>query len=192
MLSPQTLPEAERRILAAWAASCAEHVLHIFEEQAPRDDRPRELLARARAFARGDLGVAEGIRRRLSGGVPLDEMPGPAAAAAARAAGQAAGVVHMGAHALGAAAYAARAAELAAPEQAADARRDEIRWQLAHASQAVMSALRSLPAVGEDVSGPLGPGLLTSGALGQAVRQLQSLQVHVDNPGAAEAEPPAR
>ena len=54
------------------------------------------------------------------------------------------GVVHMGAHALGAAAYAARAAELAD-----DARQNEIRWQLDHAPEAVRSALRSLPAAAQ-------------------------------------------
>jgi hypothetical protein len=58
--SPQTLSEADRRLVAAWAADCAEHVLPLFEAEAPRDDRPRALIARARAFARGELGTAEG------------------------------------------------------------------------------------------------------------------------------------
>jgi len=102
--SPQTLSEADRRLVAAWAADCAERVLGIFEAEAPDDDRPRALIARTRAFARGELNIAEEIRRRLVGGVGAGEVTAPAAAAAARAAGQAVAVCHMGAHALGAAA----------------------------------------------------------------------------------------
>ena len=173
MRSPQTLSQADRRIVAAWAADCAEHVLGTFEAAAPGDSRPRDLIIRTRAFACGELGVAEGIRRRFVGGVPASEVRVPAAAAAARAAGQAAATPHMGAHALGAAAYAARAAGLAAPNRA-DAVSEEIRWQLDHMPAAVRRALRLLPPVGENPSGPLGPGLLASGLLGTIIRDLQT------------------
>ena len=87
----------------------------------------------------------------------------------------------MGAHALGAAAYAARAAELAAPDRAADARREEICWQIEQTSEAVRSALRLLPVAGENASGPLGPGLLTVGALGEIVGELQAVLARTDN-----------
>lgn len=33
--SPQSLSEADRRLLAEWAADCAEHVLEIFESAMP-------------------------------------------------------------------------------------------------------------------------------------------------------------
>jgi hypothetical protein len=49
----------------------------------------------------------------------------------------------------------------------------EIHWQLDHMSAAVRTALRALPPVGENSSGPLGPGLLDSGQLGVIVRELQ-------------------
>ena len=173
MRSPQTLSEADRRAVAAWAADCAERVLPIFEAAAPGDGRPRNLLARTRAFARGELDVAEGIRRRFAGGVPAGEVRAPAAAAAARAAGQAAATPHMGAHALGAAAYAAKAAGLAAPDWT-NAINEEVRWQLDHTSAAVRAALRLLPPVGENSAGPLGPGLLASGLLGPIVGDLQA------------------
>ena len=173
MRSPQTLSEADRRTVAAWAADCAERVLPIFEAAAPGDGRPRNLLARTRAFARGELDVAEGIRRRFAGGVPAGEVRAPAAAAAARAAGQAAATPHMGAHALGAAAYAAKAAGLAAPDRA-DAVSEELRWQLDHMSAAVRAALRLLPPVGGNAAGPLGPGLLASGLLGAIIGDLQA------------------
>ena len=171
--SPQTLSEANRRIVAAWAADCAEHVLGIFEAEVPGDSRPRELIARARAFARGELDVEEGIRIRFVGGVPAREVQSPAAAAATRAAGQAAATPHMGAHALGAAAYATKAAGLAADDPTA-AMGEEIRWQLDQVSMAVRTALRLLPPVGENASGPLGPGLLSSGLLRKIIAEVQT------------------
>ena len=136
MSSPQTLSVSDRRIAAAWAADCAERVLWVFEAEAPQDGRPRDSIARTRAFARGELEVAEEIRRRFVGGGAARDARTPAAAAAARAAGQAAAVAHMGAHALGAAAYAAKAAGLAAPDQYG-AVTEEIGWQLNHMSAAV-------------------------------------------------------
>jgi hypothetical protein len=171
--SPQTLSEADRRIVAAWAADCAERVLGLFEAEAPGDSRPRDAIARTRAFARGELGVAGEIRRRFVAGAGAREVSAPAAAAAARAAGQAASIPHMGAHALGAAAYAAQAAGLAAPDRP-EAVTEEIGWQLGRMSPAVRAALRQLPAVGENSSGPLGPGLLARGLLGTIIRDLQA------------------
>jgi hypothetical protein len=129
--SPQTLSEADRRLVAGWAADCAERVLELFEAEAPTDDRPRAAIARTRAFARRELNTAEEIRRRFVGGVPADEVKAPVAAATARAAGQAVAICRMGAHALGAAAYAVKAASLAAPDRP-EVVDDEIRWQLTH------------------------------------------------------------
>ncbi|HLI56644.1 MAG TPA: hypothetical protein VKY26_06360, partial [Actinomycetota bacterium] len=141
--------------------------------EAPTDGRPRAAIARARAYARGELDTATEIRRRFVGGVPTSEANSPVAVAASRAAGQAVAVCHMGAHALGAAAYAVRAASLVAPDQA-QVTSEEIRWQLTHMTPEVREALRSLPPVGENPSGPLGPGLLASGELGAIIRQLQA------------------
>lgn len=171
--SVQTLSESDRRLVAEWAAACAEHVLPMFEAESPNDNRPRAAIARTRAFARGELDAASEIRRRFGGGSAARHVKSPAAAAAARAAGQASAVCHMGAHALGAAAYAVKAASLAAPDRP-EAAESEIRWQFAHMTADVRVALRSLPPVGENRSGPLGPGLLESGQLGMIIRQLQA------------------
>lgn len=179
MRSPQTLTEADRRLAAAWAADCAERVLPLFEAEAPDDDRPRALIARTRAFARGELKTAEEIRRRFVGGVGAGDVKAPAAAAAARAAGQAVAVCHMGAHALGAAAYAANAAGLADPDRP-EAVKDEMRWQLEHMSAGLRAALRALPPIGQNSSGPLGPGLLASGRLGTIIRDLQASLAQLD------------
>jgi hypothetical protein len=171
--SPQTLSEAGRRIVAVWAADCAERVLGLFEAEAPADSRPQDAIARTRAFARGGLDVAAEIHRRFVPGGAARGVRTPAAVAAARAAGQAAAIPHMGAHALGAAAYAAKAAGQAAPDQP-EVWSDEVRWQLSHMSPTVRARLRQLPPVGENSSGPLGPGLLSSGLLGTIIRDLQS------------------
>jgi hypothetical protein len=171
--SPQTLSEADRRIVARWAADCAHRVLWLFEAEAPGDSRPRDAIARTRAFARGELDVAEEIRRRFVGGAAAREVATPSAAAAAEAAGQSAAIPHMGAHALGAAAYAAKAAGLAAPDRP-EAVPGEIQWQLSHMSAATRTALRQLPPVGENSAGPLGPGLLASALLGTIIRDLQA------------------
>jgi hypothetical protein len=171
MLSPQSLSESDRRLVAGWAADCAERVLPLFEAEAPDDDRARDAIARARAFSRGELEVAGEIRRRFIANRAAQSARSPAGKAAAWSAGQAAGVAHMGAHALGAAAYAAKSAELASPRQGGDA---EIRWQVEHMSQPVRAALRTLPLLGENLSGPLSTGLLASGALGSAIRALQA------------------
>ena len=173
MPSPQSLSETDRREVAAWAADCAERVLPVFETEAPTDDRPRDAIERARAFARGELDAAGEIRRRFVAGRAAHAVSSPAAVAAARAAAQAAGVAHMGAHALGAAAYAVKATGLAAPDRA-EAATEEISWQLEHMSDRTRFALRQLPALGEDSAGPLGSGLLTSGVLGSTIRRLQA------------------
>ena len=126
-----SLQDDDHRLLAVWAADCAQHVLHHFEEARPGDDRPRRAIELGRAWARGEIawaaartaaGHANGAARDLSG----------AARHAAYAAGQAAAVGHVAAHELGAAAYAVRAVRAAAPDGEGDeAGRRECRWQRA-------------------------------------------------------------
>lgn len=170
--SSQTLSLADRRAVAAWAADCADRVLGLFESEAPHDQRPRDAIARARAFARGELDTAGEIRNRFVAGRAAQEVSSPAAVAAARSAAQAAAVAHMGAHALGAAAYAAKAVALA-PHASPTAAEEEVDWQLAQLDEQTRSALALLPPLGEDHAGPLGSGLLTRGVLGDAIRRLQ-------------------
>jgi hypothetical protein len=124
-----TLTDSDHRLLALWAAACAEHVLHLFESVQPSDPRPRQAIERARAWARGEIkmsqsraaaGHAQAAARELSG----------AARHAAYAAGQAAAVAHVAAHELGAAAYAIKAARAAVPRWDGErAGRLECHWQ---------------------------------------------------------------
>ena len=132
-----TLQDAHHRLLAVWAADCAQHVLHFFEHVQPTDDRPRRAIEQARAWARGEVtmtqartaaGHAMGAARDLRG----------AAREAAYAAGQAAAVAHVAAHELGAAAYALRAVRAAAPaEERFEAGRRECQWQRAQLPDAI-------------------------------------------------------
>lgn len=173
MGSLQTLTEAERRIVAVWAADCAEQVLAIFEAEAPSDSSTRSGIERARAYGLGELSTAGEIRRRFEAGRASHLAISPAAPAAARSAGQASSVAHMGAHAFGAAAYAAKAASIGVPDPESR-RHQEVLWQLAQMNPEVRTALRKLPLIGENASGPLGPGLLSRGVLGESIRQIQA------------------
>jgi hypothetical protein len=126
-----TLQDDDHRLLAMWAADCAEHVLHYFEQARPTDDRPRGAIDLGRAWARGEItwaaartaaGHANAAARDLSGAARL----------AAYAAGQAAAVGHVAAHELGAAAYAIRSARAAAAQDdGEETGRLECRWQRA-------------------------------------------------------------
>ena len=124
-----TLTDDDHRLLALWAASCAEHVLHLFESAAPGDERPREAIAQVRGWARGDVPM---MQSRAAGGHAMGaarELRG-APRHAAYAAGQAGAVAHVAAHELGAAAYAIKAVRAAALiDQSQRAGRIECHWQ---------------------------------------------------------------
>jgi hypothetical protein len=126
-----TLTDSEHHLLTLWAANCADHVLHLFEEKQPDDDRPRRAIEFARAWARGEITMSQA---REAGGHAMAAarvLSGPARQAAF-AAGQAAVVAHVAAHELGAAAYAIKAVRAAAPDsRAEEAGRLECKWQRA-------------------------------------------------------------
>ena len=126
-----TLQDAEHRLLAIWAADCAQHVLHFFEQTQPADDRPRRAIEQARAWARGEISMTQARTTAFAAHAAAREVFG-AAKEAARAAGHAVAVAHMAEHELGAAAYAIRAACAAAPEEKLEeAGRLECWWQRA-------------------------------------------------------------
>jgi hypothetical protein len=124
-----TLTDANHHLLALWAASCAEHVLHHFESAQPEDSRPRQAIEHARAWVRGEVKM---MQARAAGGHAMGaarDLRG-AARYAAYAAGQAGVVAHVAAHDLGAAAYAIRAVRAAAPHGDGEATgRLECQWQ---------------------------------------------------------------
>jgi len=126
-----TLTDSSHHLLAFWAADCAAHVLYLFEEKEPNDDRPRRAIETVRAWTRGEVTMSQA---RAAGGhaMAAARVLRGAARHAAYAAGQAAVVAHVAAHELGAAAYAIQAARAAAREgQAQKAGRRECKWQRA-------------------------------------------------------------
>ena len=124
-----TLQDADHHLLAVWAADCAQHVLHFFEQAQPADDRPRRALEQARAWARGEITMMEARTAAFAANAAARDLLGPAREAA-HSAGQAVAVAHVAAHELGAAAYAIRAVRAAAPEnERKEAGRLECQWQ---------------------------------------------------------------
>ena len=124
-----TLRDSHHQLLALWAASCAEHVLDLFESVQPEDPRPREAIEHARAWVRGEVEMMEARKAAGRAQAAARDLRG-APRHAAYAAGQAGVVAHVPAHELGAAAYAIKAARAAAPAAQADAAgRRECRWQ---------------------------------------------------------------
>ena len=132
-----TLADDDHRRLAIWAADCAEHVLHLFEQARPNDGRPRRAIELGRAWARGEVKWQEARTAAGHANAAARDLRG-AARHAAYAAGQAAAVGHVAAHELGAAAYAIRAARAAAPEAEGEAAgRLECLWQRAQLPDAI-------------------------------------------------------
>jgi len=126
-----TLQDANHHLLAIWAADCAQHVLHLFEEMQPNDERPRRAIESARAWTQGEITMSQS---RAAGGHAMAAARDLSGAArhAAYAAGQAAVVAHVAAHELGAAAYAIKTAREAALDgQAEEVGRLECAWQRA-------------------------------------------------------------
>lgn len=134
-----TLTDEDHRLLALWAADCAEHVLHLFEEARPEDERPRRTIASTRAWARGEMTMSQARAAAGANSAARDLSGAPRFAA--YAAGQAVAVSHVAAHELGAAAYAIKAVRAAAPPGEGErAGRLECLWQ----PQQLPDAIREL------------------------------------------------
>jgi len=124
-----------QKILAIWAADCAERVLPYFEERCPLDDRPRKAIEACRTWVRtGVFRMADIRRASLDSHAAAREVEEDGAArSAARAAGQAVATAHVPAHAIAAAVYAATAVRDASEPADADiATLREREWQYRH------------------------------------------------------------
>jgi hypothetical protein len=137
-----SLTDSNHQLLALWAASCAEHVLDLFELARPEDTRPRQAIESARAWVSGEIKM---MQARAAGGHAMGaarDLRG-APRYAAYAAGQAGVVAHVAAHELGAAAYAIKAARAAAPEGDGEAAgRLECQWQRDQLPEAIRELVR--------------------------------------------------
>src|SRR4051794_15064822 len=89
------------RLLARWAADCAERVLPRFARRHPEDNRPSRAIEAARAWSRGEITVGAARAAAFQAHAAAREATDDAARAAARAAGHAVATAHMADHALG-------------------------------------------------------------------------------------------
>ena len=121
--------KADQKLLAVWAADCAEHVLPYFEKKFPGDDRPRQAIAACRTWAQtGVFKMADVRRDSLNAHAAARTAPEDSPARfAARAAGQAVATAHVATHALGAAWYGVKAAKAAGKSG-----EREREWQFRH------------------------------------------------------------
>lgn len=97
------------RTARLFAADCAEHVLHFFEDKYPDDDRPRKAIETVRLYANGKIDAAAWAAAWAAAGAAAGDAAWDAAGAAAGAAAREA----ARAAARDAAGAAARAAERA-------------------------------------------------------------------------------
>jgi hypothetical protein len=82
-----TLTDADHRLLALWAAACAEHVVELFESARPDDPRPRQAIEPARAWAHGEVKMTQARKAAGRAQAAAGDLRG-AARHAAYAAGQ--------------------------------------------------------------------------------------------------------
>ena len=125
----------DHRILAIWAADCAERALPLFEELRPGDPRPRRAIEALREWVRsGVFRMADVRRTALDAHAAARDVQGnDAARSAARAAGQAMATAHVSSHAIAAAIYAATAfRDAAATGNVEGATMRERKWQFRH------------------------------------------------------------
>lgn len=122
------------KLMATWAADCAERVLPFFEKVYPQDDRPRRAIEACRTWVRtGVFKMAEIRGASLAAhAAARAAKEHQAACFAARAAGQAVATTHVPQHAFGGAYYALKAIAAADPAQAEVKVAEEQSWQVEH------------------------------------------------------------
>lgn len=102
--------KSEQKLLAVWAAACAERVFPLFEDKYPDDGRPRKAIEVLRDWiATGEFSMAVIRKASLGAHAAAKGKKEADAAFAAHAAGQAVATAHVVTHALGASIYGIRA-----------------------------------------------------------------------------------
>jgi hypothetical protein len=124
----------DQRLLAIWAADCAEKALPFFEKAYPKDGRPRKAIETCRAWVRTGVFRMADIRKASldAHAAARKAKENSAARFAARAAGQAVATAHVPQHAFGASFYALK---IAATNDSANADAKiakELKWQTQH------------------------------------------------------------
>lgn len=106
------LSKQDHYLLALWAADCAEHVLSLYSQYCPDDERPQRAIDIARAWARGEVSVGDARAASVAAHAAAREAQDQSAVYVARACGHAVATAHMADHAPGAAMYAIKAIQV--------------------------------------------------------------------------------
>jgi hypothetical protein len=124
----------DQRLMAAWAADCAERVLPFFEEVYPKDNRPRKAIEACRTWVRSGVFKMADIRGAslAAHAAAREAKESNAACFAARAAGQAVATAHVPQHAFGGAYYALKAIAAANLADTEVKVTNERNWQAGH------------------------------------------------------------
>lgn len=122
----------DQKLLAIWAADCAERVLPFFEEAYPMDSRPSKAIKACRTWVRTGVFKMADIRKAslAAHAAAREAKENKAACFAARAAGQAVATAHVPQHAFGPAYYALKIAADSGNAEAKIAK--ELDWQTRH------------------------------------------------------------
>lgn len=122
------LGEIDHLTAVRWAADCAEHVLSYYEQLFPKDQRLKNAIEAAHLWTAGKIKVKEARQAAFEVHAAAREATDDAAAAVARAAGQAVSTAHMAEHAIHASTYAVKSVAFA-EDFDEDAVEEERKWQ---------------------------------------------------------------
>ncbi len=126
-----SLDSDNHELLALWAADCAERVIPIFEKHSS-DERPRNAIAVARAWARGEVLTGPAQMAACAAHAAAREVTKPEVILAARSAGHAVATAHFADHSLVAAYFA-----LKTLEKGGRSPTDESLWQISQLPEAI-------------------------------------------------------
>jgi Uncharacterized conserved protein len=101
--------KCEHKTLVSWACDCAEHTLWIFENETPKDLRPRQTIEAGRAWLKGEMTMWEARKFAFLAHASAREATSKAACYSARGCGHAVACAHVPTHAPVCAAYCVKA-----------------------------------------------------------------------------------
>ena len=126
--------KSDQKLLAIWAADCAERVLPFFEKMYPEDNRPRKAIDVLRYWIRTGVFKMTEIRGAslAAHAAARNVKDNSVACFAARAAGQAVATAHVSQHAYGSSYYSLKAIIAANPVNSEVKVIQEYSWQSRH------------------------------------------------------------
>lgn len=133
----------DQRLLAIWAAKCAERVLPFFEKEYPKDNRPRKAIKACKTWIRTSVFKMADIRKASldAHAAARKSKENSAACFAARAAGHSVATAHVPEHAFGPAYYSLKIAANSANAKLKIAK--ELNWQSHHLPKYLMKGWKN-------------------------------------------------